>query len=146
MPAGAARIGAAVQNDLPPWDLANTVTGFCTLGAGVVTLILTRLVAPQPARWRFVYLCLVVTGLPTIGFHGFGGGLLRVSDTGTNLLLAWAMQPGGRTKAVTMSRVSCRVRRRAEDMRVTPWVPKVWSTHPRFVGMGGTIFFRRAEC
>lgn len=73
-------------------DLANAVTGFCTIDAGAVALLLCRGVRPQPRRWVFAYACLFLTGLPTVGFHGWGGSWLRVSDTGTNLLLAWALQ------------------------------------------------------
>jgi hypothetical protein len=77
---------------LSPPDLANTVTGWATLLSGAVLLLLCRFVRPQPARWSFAYACIVVTGVPTVLFHGFGGGALRVCDTGTNLLLAWALQ------------------------------------------------------
>lgn len=77
---------------LSPPDLANAVTGFCTLGSGLVALALCRFVAPQPPRWLFAYACLVITGVPTIGYHGWLGEPLRVADVGTNLLLAWALQ------------------------------------------------------
>lgn len=77
---------------LSPPDLANTVTSFCTILAGAVTLAFCRLLAPQPTRWVFVYLCLFVTGLPTFGFHGWGTEPLRLADVGTNLLLAFAIQ------------------------------------------------------
>jgi hypothetical protein len=77
---------------LSPPDLANAVTGFCTVGAGLVTLTLCRFVAPQPTRWIVAYACIFVTGLPTVGFHGWGTEWLRLSDVGTNLLLAFALQ------------------------------------------------------
>lgn len=84
---------------LPAPDLANAVTSFCTIGAGLTTLALGRLVAPRhPPRWTFVWLCLFVTGLPTLGWHGWGvvagpsGDAWRVADVATNLLLAWAIQ------------------------------------------------------
>jgi len=77
---------------LSPPDLANTVTSFCTILAGVVTLLFCRLVAPQPRRWVVVYGCIFLTGLPTFGWHGFGGELMRVLDIGSNLLLGWALQ------------------------------------------------------
>jgi hypothetical protein len=77
---------------LSPPDLANTVTSFCTILAGVVTWLFCRFVASQPARWVLVYVCIFVTGLPTFGWHGFGGEIMRVLDIGSNLLLAWALQ------------------------------------------------------
>lgn len=84
---------------LPPPDLANAVTSFCTIGAGVTTLVLGRWVGRHPSRWMFVYLCLFLTGLPTLGWHGWGTVATdwthetwRVADVGTNLLLAWALQ------------------------------------------------------
>lgn len=82
-------------------DLANSVTAFCTLLAGVVTLLLCRFVRPQPPRWQFAYLCIFLTGIPTLGWHGFGvhpgpetvvGRAWQVTDIGSNLLLAWAIQ------------------------------------------------------
>lgn len=77
---------------LSPPDLANTVTSFCTILAGVVALVLCRFVGPQPRRWVAVYACIVVTGLPTFGWHAYGTELLRVLDVGSNLLLAWVLQ------------------------------------------------------
>lgn len=56
---------------LPAWDLATTVAGWCTLGAGLVTLAMTRWVAPQPGRRVLVCVRPVVTGAPTVLFHGF---------------------------------------------------------------------------
>jgi hypothetical protein len=85
---------------LPAPDLANAVTSFCTIGAGVTTLGLSLLIAPrQPARWLLVWFCLFFTGLPTLGWHGWGvtatdwtSETWRVADVGTNLLLAYALQ------------------------------------------------------
>jgi hypothetical protein len=85
---------------LPAPDLANAVTSFCTIGAGITTLAFSWWVAPgQPRRWVFVWLCLFITGLPTLGWHGWGvvatdgsGEAWRVADVGTNLLLAFAIQ------------------------------------------------------
>lgn len=80
------------MDPLPPTGLANAVTGFSTIGAGVVNLVLCRTVRRQPGRWLFAWGCLFLTGLPTVGYHGFGGSWLRVADVGSNLLLAWALQ------------------------------------------------------
>lgn len=77
---------------LSPPDLANTVTAFCTIGAGVVTLLFCRLVAPQPSRWVFVWWCLFLTGIPTFLWHAWLWDPLRVLDVSSNLLLAWALQ------------------------------------------------------
>lgn len=82
-----------LEAPLSPPDLANAVTSFSTIGAGVVTFALAWLVPPrQPARWLLVWFALFVTGLPTLGWHGWGGEFWRVSDGGTNLLLAWCIQ------------------------------------------------------
>lgn len=77
---------------LSPPDLANSVTSFCTIGAGVVTLLLCRYVGAQPDRWLRAYLCIFITGIPTLGWHGWGGEAWRVADIGTNLLLAYVLQ------------------------------------------------------
>lgn len=77
---------------LAPADLANAVTSFCTIGAGLVTLLLCALVRPQPLRWWLVYANVFFTGLPTLGWHGWGLEAWRVADVGTNLLLAFFLQ------------------------------------------------------
>lgn len=73
-------------------DLANAVTSFCTIGAGLVTLLLCRYVGAQPDRWLWAYFSLFVTGIPTLGWHGWGTEFWRVADVGTNLLLAYCLQ------------------------------------------------------
>lgn len=73
-------------------DLANAVTSFCTLGAGVTTFLLALLVRRQPPRWLAVYAAIFITGIPTLGWHGWAGEVWRVADTGTNLLLAYVIQ------------------------------------------------------
>lgn len=84
---------------LSPPDLANAVTSFCTIGAGATTLVFGRWVGRHPARWMFVYLCLFLTGLPTLGWHGWGvvapagaRDAWQVTDIASNLLLAWSIQ------------------------------------------------------
>lgn len=87
------------MHDLPAFGLANTVTGFATLGAGCMGLVLTRLVAPQPVRWLFVYWMIVVTGVFTITLHGFGetvsgygpSWIWSFLDTGSNIVVAWSV-------------------------------------------------------
>jgi len=73
-------------------DLANTVTGFATLLSGVVTVLMCRYVRPQPRLWHFAYACIVITGVPTILFHGYLTRMLAAADVSSNLLLAWALQ------------------------------------------------------
>lgn len=74
-------------------DLANAVSAFGTVLAGLLPLALSRALPGQPARWIFVYACILLTGIPTVWYHGFGetrwAGL---ADISTNLLLAWAIQ------------------------------------------------------
>jgi hypothetical protein len=80
---------------MPGWVLANAVSGFAVVLAGLLALALAALLdGPRhPARWYFVYLCVFITGLPTVWYHGFGEAFLpRVADIGTNLFLAWALQ------------------------------------------------------
>lgn len=77
---------------LAPWDLANAVTSFSTIGAGATTLILTALVKRQPARWWLVYANVLLTGIPTLGWHGWLMEPWRVADVASNLLLAWFLQ------------------------------------------------------
>ncbi len=74
-------------------DLANAVSAYATILSGIIPLLLCWLVSPQPRRWLFVYLCIFITGVPTVWMHGFGEQFpARVADIGTNLLLAWALQ------------------------------------------------------
>jgi hypothetical protein len=85
--------------DLPAFGLANTITGFATFGAGCTCLALSRWVQPQPARWRFAYWMIVVTGVFTVTLHGFGETvsgfgprwLWAFLDTGSNIVVAWAL-------------------------------------------------------
>lgn len=75
-----------------PTVLANAVTGFAVIFCGGLTLALTYLVSPQPARWRVAYAGILLTGIPTVWFHGFGEQLWpRVADVGTNFLLGWLL-------------------------------------------------------
>ncbi len=88
--------------ELPAYGLANTVTGFATLFSGVLALAFCRFVAPQPARWRFAYATIIVTGIFTVTLHGFGETvpgfvprwLWAFLDTGSNIVVAWALALG----------------------------------------------------
>lgn len=87
------------MTELPAFGLANTTTGFATLFAGLACLVLARLVHPHPARWRFAYWMIVVTGVFTITLHGFGETnpvfgpvwFWRFLDTGSNIVVAWSI-------------------------------------------------------
>lgn len=81
---------------LTPTELANTVTAYVTSLSGVIPLVMsicrTKSKRP-PLRWILVYTCIVITGIATIWYHGFGETLWQgTADISTNLLLAWIMQ------------------------------------------------------
>jgi len=84
---------------LPDFGLANTITGFATFFAGCTCLVFSRLVHPQPARWRFAYWMIVLTGVFTVTLHGFGETVSGFGprwiwaflDTGSNIVVAWAI-------------------------------------------------------
>lgn len=78
---------------LSPTELANTVTAFATLLAGLFPVVFTLLIKPrQPLRWLFVYISFFLTGLATVWYHGYGESyVLRLADTGSNLLVGWAL-------------------------------------------------------
>ncbi len=77
---------------LSPPDLANAVTSFATIFAGASTYLLCRFAGRQPWRWERAYLALLLTGFPTLGWHGWQLEAWRVADVGTNLILAYALQ------------------------------------------------------
>jgi hypothetical protein len=87
------------MTDLPAFGLANTITGFATLFAGLACLALSRLVHPQPARWRFAYWMIALTGVFTVTLHGFGETnpvfgapwFWTFLDTGSNIVVAWSI-------------------------------------------------------
>lgn len=74
------------------YALANTVTAFSIIFSGIVALVFC-LLRPQPLRWVIVYLAIIITGIATVWYHGWGeAGYSRVADIGTNLLLIWCVQ------------------------------------------------------
>jgi hypothetical protein len=86
------------MTELPAFGLANTITGFATLFGGLACLVLQRLVHPHPARWRFAYWMIVVTGVFTVTLHGFGETspwgprwFWSFLDTGSNIVVAWSL-------------------------------------------------------
>lgn len=90
------------MDDLPGFGLANTVTGFATLFAGVTCLGLARMIHRHPPRWQFVYWTILVTGVFTVTLHGFGETnpiflprwFWAFLDTGSNIVVAWAVGMG----------------------------------------------------
>ena len=84
---------------LPNYGLANTLTGFATLFAGITCLGLCRLVRPQPSHWHFVYWMILITGIFTVTLHGFGETVQGFGprwfwaflDTGSNIVVAWSI-------------------------------------------------------
>jgi hypothetical protein len=91
------------------WGVANSITSFATIFAGVVTLTLGGL-HRHPRHWMMVYGAIFLTGLPTLWYHGTDEAVFaaRISDIGTNLLLAWCVAWAaltdfypGRTRAIT---------------------------------------------
>ncbi len=69
--------------------LANTVSAYATLLAGLVALALTALMGKQPRRWLFAYLCVFITGVPTVWYHGFGETSSLASSTSARIC-CWA--------------------------------------------------------
>jgi hypothetical protein len=81
------------MSDFEAAYLANAVSAYATVGAGLITLMLALLMTRQPWRWLFVYFCIAVTGVAAIWFHGFREPFAaRVVEIGANLLLVWAIQ------------------------------------------------------
>jgi hypothetical protein len=84
---------------LPNYGLANTITGFATLFAGLLPLAFCYLVDRHPPRWMFVYWTIAVTGVFTITLHGFGETnpvlgerwFWAFLDTGSNIVVVWAI-------------------------------------------------------
>jgi hypothetical protein len=79
--------------------MSNAVTSYATLGAGVYTVSMALLLGGHPGRWLHAYAWIFLTGIPTLGLHGFGEPFgapshpyWSVADTGSNLVLAWALQ------------------------------------------------------
>ena len=84
---------------LPNFGLANTMTGFATLFAGLMPLCFCYLVDRHPPRWMLVYWLIVITGIFTITLHGFGETnpvlgerwFWAFLDTGSNIVVTWGI-------------------------------------------------------
>ncbi|HAH08791.1 MAG TPA: hypothetical protein DCL54_07210 [Alphaproteobacteria bacterium] len=84
---------------LPNYGLANTVTGFCTLFAGLMPLLFSTLTTPHPPRWMLVYWLILITGIFTVTLHGFGETnpilgerwMWAFLDTGSNIVVVWGI-------------------------------------------------------
>ena len=73
-------------------QLANIVTSYCTCLGGILPLLFCGLYRSQPRRWLFAYVCIVITGIPTVWLHAMEGNrVASFADVGTNILLAWAV-------------------------------------------------------
>lgn len=87
------------MESLPNHGLANTITGFATLFAGLLPLAICYLTDRHPPRWMFVYWLIVITGIFTITLHGFGETnpmiferwIWAFLDTGSNIVVAWGI-------------------------------------------------------
>ncbi len=78
---------------IDPVSLTNTVTAYATILSGVLCIVLTLLTRPQPYRWLLFYLCIILTGIPTVWYHGFGETFAAsVGETATQYLLLWTFQ------------------------------------------------------
>ena len=81
-----------METTLSAPDLANSATAFATLLAGVTTFLLAHWVRPQPGRWMWVWFSIFLTGIPTLGWHGFPSKSWHILDIGSNLLVGWSLQ------------------------------------------------------
>ncbi|MEM9772042.1 MAG: hypothetical protein AAF889_10700 [Cyanobacteria bacterium P01_D01_bin.73] len=77
-----------------PAAFANVVSGFSITLIGMFLVVLNRCLhgffPSQPLRWQALYISLLVTGIPTGLYHGWGETpLLRTIDLGSNTVLAW---------------------------------------------------------
>jgi hypothetical protein len=87
------------MESLPNFGLANTITGFATLFAGLLPLAICYLAGRHPPRWMFVYWMIALTGVFTITLHGFGETSPMILDrwvwafldTGSNIVVVWAI-------------------------------------------------------
>ena len=78
--------------DIAAADLANTITAFATVLGGLIPLLLTAFTIRQPGRWIVAYWGMLITGIATVWYHGYGEGFWAgLADGGTNLLLAWLL-------------------------------------------------------
>jgi hypothetical protein len=73
--------------------VANVVTSYATLLAGIMPVIYCLITRNQPGRWMLVYVCVVITAIPTIIHHQDPRVAFWTSiDVASNILLAWAIQ------------------------------------------------------
>lgn len=73
--------------------VANVVTAYATLLAGVMPVLYTLLSRRQPGRWMLVYVCVVITAIPTVIHHADPRVSFWTStDVASNILLVWALQ------------------------------------------------------
>lgn len=124
-----------------PAAIANAASGIALILAGFCALFLTRMLGPQPRRWQFVYWSFVITGVPTVWYHGFGEAHIpHILDVGTNFMVAWAVQV-----AILGDFYSLRTQRivggtsAVLNLGLTLWmlVDPIATHHPLFMGLSG---------
>jgi hypothetical protein len=74
------------------WEVCTWVSAgrFWAQGPETVALALTALVRAQPRRWAAVWAAIVLTGLPTVWYHGVGGACWpATAGITTNLLVTF---------------------------------------------------------
>lgn len=130
---------------LPAYGLANTVTGFATLLAGLVPLGFCYLSERHPPRWMLVYWLIAITGVFTITLHGFGETnpvfgprwIWAALDTGSNIVVAW-----GIVRAVLADFYQRDTQAWAQPMATTLLLVGVaWHAVDRYTGGGYLIGF-----
>lgn len=80
------------MNYLHDAHLANVITSYATLLGGLMPVLYCLFTRTQPLRWLAVYVCMVITAIPTILHHvDMGNHFMTTMDGGTNLLLVGAV-------------------------------------------------------
>jgi len=133
------------MTDLPSYGLANTMTGFATLFAGLLPWALCHLTKPHPKHWMRVYILIVVTGIFTITLHGFGETnpvwgerwFWSFLDTGSNILVV-----GGIIRAVLIDLYAPEIRRWAEPAAAGATIIGIaWHFADKLAGGGYLVQF-----
>jgi hypothetical protein len=131
-----------MMETLPNYGLANTITGFATLFAGLIPLAICTLSERHPPRWMLVYWLIVVTGVFTITLHGYGETnpvlgerwFWAFLDTGSNIVVAW-----GIARAVLADFYSAKTQKWARPLSTGLMLIGVaWHFYDRFA-VGGYI-------